>query len=80
MPPADPSGAGPTIGGVTGAEDAQRALHAAEAEAWREYLGAIHGQAGQEYAELEPWAWARLASRLRSIRARRGWLRRSATA
>ena len=80
MAPADPSAAGPTIDGMTGAEAARLELVAAEAEAWREYLLAVRGCAGQEYADLEPWAWARLGTRLRSIRARRGWLRRSAAA
>lgn len=78
MPLADPSGAGPTIGGMNGAEAVRLELAAAEAEAWREYLAAIRGRAGQDYADLEPWAWVRLAARLRSIRARRGWLRRAA--
>ena len=59
-------------------EDAQRLLAVEESEAWREYLATIRGRAGVEYLELESWAWARLSHRLRSIRARRGWLRRVA--
>jgi hypothetical protein len=30
------------------------------------------------YAELEPWAWARLSQRLRAVRARRARLRPAA--
>jgi hypothetical protein len=39
------------------------AVSAAVADAWREYLVATQG-AGARYAEIEPWAWARLAGRL----------------
>ena len=35
---------------------------------------------GRRYAEIEPWAWARLAQRLRAIRARRAKLRPAAEA
>ena len=42
-----------------------------EADAWFEYLEATRGQSVVRYAELEPWAWARLNQRLRAIRARR---------
>ena len=56
--------------------EARRELAVAEAEAWREYLAVVRGRAAEEYAEVEPWAWARLSSRLRSIRARRGWVSR----
>lgn len=63
---------------MRGAEDARRQLAGEEAEAWREYLVAVRGRIGQEYIEIEPWAWSRLSHRLRSIRARRGWLRRAA--
>ena len=59
-------------------DDARRRLAAEEEEAWRDYLATIRGRAGQEYVELESWAWSRLSHRLRSIRARRGWLRRAA--
>ena len=31
-----------------------------EADAWFEYLEATRGQTASRYAELEPWAWARL--------------------
>ena len=41
-----------------------------EADAWFEYADATKDQAGIRYAEIEPWAWARLQQRLRD-RARR---------
>jgi hypothetical protein len=46
-----------------------------EADAWFEYLAATRGQAETRYAEVEPWAWARLSQRLRVIRTRRTKLR-----
>ena len=46
-----------------------------EADAWFEYLEATHGHTAVRYAEIEPWAWARLSQRLRRIRARRALLR-----
>lgn len=46
-----------------------------EADAWFEYLEQTRGQEPARYAEVEPWAWARLRSRLRAIRARRAKLR-----
>ena len=49
-----------------------------EADAWFEYLEATRGQTEVRYAEVEPWAWARLTQRLRAIRARRARLRRTA--
>ena len=45
-----------------------------EADAWFEYLDAIRGHSAARYAELEPWAWARLVQRLRAIGARRARL------
>ena len=45
-----------------------------EADAWFEYLEATRGQSETRYAELEPWAWARLSQRLRAVRARRARL------
>jgi hypothetical protein len=50
-----------------------------EADAWFEYLATTRCQTALRYAELEPWAWARLRQRLRGVRARRARLR-SATA
>ena len=40
-----------------------------EADAWFEYLDGIRNLSGHEprYAEVEPWAWARLAVRLRTV-------------
>jgi hypothetical protein len=45
-----------------------------EADAWFEYADATKGQRGGRYAEIEPWAWARLQQRLRAVRARRARL------
>ena len=61
-------------------EEARRTLAEEEAAAWRDYLTAVRGRSGEEYGDLEPWAWAQLRHRLRSIRARRGWLSRAAAA
>ena len=49
-----------------------------EADAWFEYLEATRGQTATRYGEVEPWAWARLSQRLRTIRTRRGKLRPAA--
>jgi len=49
-----------------------------EADAWFEYLEATRGQSETRYAELEPWAWARLRQRLRAIKTRRAKLRPAA--
>ena len=49
-----------------------------EADAWFEYLAATRGQTEARYAEVEPWAWARLSQRLRAIRTRRTKLRAAA--
>jgi len=45
-----------------------------EADAWFEYADATKGQVATRYAEIEPWAWARLQNRLRAIAARRSRL------
>jgi hypothetical protein len=45
-----------------------------EADAWFEYADATKCQDGNRYAEIEPWAWARLLERLRVVRARRSRL------
>lgn len=45
-----------------------------EADAWFEYADATKSEFGTRYAEIEPWAWARLQNRLRGIRARRARL------
>jgi hypothetical protein len=57
----------------------QEALLIEEADAWFEYLEATRPHAGSvRYEEIESWAWARLAQRLRGLRARRGRLRPAA--
>jgi hypothetical protein len=60
---------------LTGHQEAHELLLMEEADAWFEYLDTTRGQSAQRYGEVEPWAWARLAQRLRAIRARRGKLR-----
>ncbi|MFN8224969.1 MAG: hypothetical protein U0R50_17180 [Gaiellales bacterium] len=59
-------------------ELAEELLQIEEADAWFEYLEATRGQSERRYAELEPWAWARLGQRLRAVRARRAKLRPAA--
>ena len=59
-------------------ELAQELLQIEEADAWFEYLEATRGQLESRYAEVEPWAWARLSQRLRAVRARRARLRPAA--
>ena len=56
-------------------ELAEELLQIEEADAWFEYLEATRGQTETRYGEVEPWAWARLAQRLRAVRARRARLR-----
>ena len=51
-----------------------------EADAWFEYADATKGEDGSRYAELEPWAWARLQQRLRVVRARRARLSQASEA
>ncbi|HUK98182.1 MAG TPA: hypothetical protein VLV46_11035 [Gaiellaceae bacterium] len=57
--------------GLTGSQEALELLLIEEADAWFEYLESTRGQTETRYGEVEPWAWARLAQRLRAIRARR---------
>ena len=59
-------------------ELAQELLQIEEADAWFEYLEATRGQTETRYAEVEPWAWARLCQRLRAVRSRRARLRPAA--
>lgn len=59
-------------------ELAHELLQIEEADAWFEYLEATRGQTETRYAEVEPWAWARLNQRLRAVRARRSRLRPAA--
>jgi hypothetical protein len=58
--------------------EADELLQMEEADAWFEYLDATRDQSEVRYRELEPWAWARLAQRLRAIRTRRARLRSAA--
>jgi hypothetical protein len=51
-----------------------------EADAWFEYLETTRGTSVMRYAEVEPWAWARLSQRLRAIRLRQARLRPAAEA
>lgn len=50
-------------------------LQMEESDAWFEYLESTRGQSQTKYREIEPWAWARLSQRLRSIEHRRSRLR-----
>ena len=59
---------------VTGNPEAYDLLLIEEADAWFEYADATKGRLGDRYAEIEPWAWARLQQRLRVLRARRARL------
>jgi hypothetical protein len=60
---------------LTGKLDAEELLLIEEADAWFEYLEATRGQSAVRYAEVEPWAWSRLAQLLRANRTRRAKLR-----
>jgi hypothetical protein len=60
--------------GLSGNQEAHELLLIEEADAWFEYLESTRGQTETRYAEVEPWAWARLTQRLRAIRARRSRL------
>jgi hypothetical protein len=59
--------------------EALEVLAIEEADAWFEYLEATrsHGSSGR-YDEVEPWAWARLNQRLRTVASRRDKLRPAA--
>ncbi|HST19187.1 MAG TPA: hypothetical protein VLK36_16190 [Gaiellaceae bacterium] len=59
---------------LTGNQEAYELLLIEEADAWFEYLESTRGQSETRYREVEPWAWARLAQRLRAIGARRAKL------
>jgi len=52
-------------------QHAEEVLEIEEADAWSEYLEATRNQSEIRYPEIEPWAWARLNQRLKSIRRRR---------
>ncbi|HSK14682.1 MAG TPA: hypothetical protein VK915_00800 [Gaiellaceae bacterium] len=60
-------------------EDKHELLLIEEADAWFEYLEATQAEAGTgRYDEVEPWAWARLHQRLRSVERKRDALRHAA--
>ena len=65
---------------LTGHQEAYELLLIEEADAWFEYLDSTRGPSAVRYIEVEPWAWARLAQRLRAIRTRRAKLRPAAEA
>ena len=56
---------------LIGNREAHELLMIEEADAWFEYIEATRGQSLRRYAEVEPWAWARLSQRLRALQARR---------
>ena len=60
--------------GSTSRREAHELLLIEEADAWFEYADATKDQNGARYAEIEPWAWARLQQRLRIVRTRRSRL------
>ena len=59
-------------------QEAHELLLIEEADAWFEYLEATRDQTARRYGEVEPWAWARLNQRLRSVRSRRARLKPAA--
>jgi hypothetical protein len=59
---------------LEGNREAHELISIEEADAWFEYADATSGEKGSRYAEIEPWAWARLQQRLRSLAARRARL------
>jgi hypothetical protein len=63
---------------VVNEQEALELLMIEEADAWFEYLESTRGQSEVRYAEIEPWAWARLMQRLRAVKARRARLRPAA--
>src|SRR5437870_8861268 len=66
------------VAAMTDMTEAHELLLIEEADAWFEYLEATRGQSALRYADIEPWAWARLRQRLRAIRTRRAKLRPAA--
>jgi hypothetical protein len=65
---------------MTAKREVYELLMIEEADAWFEYLEATQEKAATRYAELEPWAWARLTQRLRLVRKRRAKLPPAAAA
>ena len=60
--------------GLTSDTELHELLLIEEADAWFEYADATKTELGSRYAEIEPWAWARLQQRLRIVRTRRARL------
>ena len=60
------------------ARDLREALLLEEADAWFEYLDATRAPGDARYEDVEPWAWARLKQRLRSVTQKRARLRSAA--
>lgn len=60
------------------ARDLREALLLEEADAWFEYLDATRAPGDARYEDVEPWAWARLRQRLRSVTQKRARLRSAA--
>jgi hypothetical protein len=55
------------------------ALAIEEADAWFEYLEVTRAEiASGRYPEIEPWAWARLSQRLRTVKRKQTQLRPAA--
>jgi hypothetical protein len=65
---------------MPGKREAYELLMIEEADAWFEYLEATCEKTAGRYAEVEPWAWARLNQRLRIVRRRREQLPPAAAA
>ena len=62
-----------------GTRGAYEALAIEEADAWFEYLEVVRAHANtNRYDEVEPWAWARLAQRLRLVERERSRLQPAA--
>lgn len=60
--------------------EAQSLYEIAECDAWYEYLATVRGKTEREYAEVEPWAWARLVQRRRQARDKLRYAMRKAAA
>ena len=59
--------------------DSHEALAIEEADAWFEYLESTQAEIGTaRYEQVEPWAWARLRQRLRTVERKRSKLRPAA--
>ena len=65
---------------MTAKREAHELLLIEEADAWFEYLETTRGKLATRYAEVEPWAWARLSQRLRAVRRKRAKLPPAAAA